>query len=195
MEIYGLTGSSGAGKSTVAAYFQKHGFGCVDADAVYRRLCVPDSTLLAELQNVFGDILTPEGELDRPTLASIVFSDEEKLQTLNRITRSHIWTASQIEFSELEQQGVKKALFDAPTLFQVGLESHCCAVIGVIASRKVRITRIMARDGLTRQAAAARIDAQPDNDFYRTHCQFILENNTNRQSLLAQIDTLYQQLK
>ena len=173
----------------------QHGFGWVDADAVYRALCTPDSPLLAELQGAFGDILTTDGALDRPALASIVFSDAEKLKELNCITRSHIWAESQRKFQDLEQQGIQKVLFDAPTLFQVGLETHCHAIIGVIASRDVRIARIMARDGLTEQAAAARVDAQPDSDFYRTRCQFILENNEDSQSLLAQVNLLCQKLK
>lgn len=195
MQIYGLTGSSGAGKSTAATYFLEHGFGWVDADAVYRELCTSGSALLAELQEAFEDILTKDGALDRPALARIVFSDSEKLKELNCITRSHIWEESQHRFKDLEQQGIQKVLFDAPTLFQVGLEPYCSAVIGVIAPRNVRIARIMARDGLTEQAATARIDAQPDSDFYRNHCQFILENNNDSQSLLAQVNLLCQKLK
>lgn len=195
MKIYGLTGSSGAGKSTAAAYFLPHDFGCVDADAVYRRLCVPGSTLLSELQTAFGDILNTDGSLHRPALSSIVFSDPEKLKMLNSITCSHIWAASQHEFDRLERHGVHQVLFDAPTLFQVGLNVHCSTVIGVIAPREVRIARIMARDGLTEQAAAARIDAQPDSNFYRKSCDFILENNGDNQLLIAQVDALCHILK
>lgn len=190
MKIYGLTGSSGAGKSTAAAYFLPYDFGCVDADAVYRKLCVPGSTLLGELQTAFGDILNIDGSLNRPALANIVFSDPEKLKTLNTITCSHIWAESQHEFHRLERHNITQVLFDAPTLFQVGLDVHCHAVIGVIAPREVRIARIMARDGLTEQAAAARIDAQPDSDFYRKHCDFILENNGDNKALKAQVDAL-----
>lgn len=195
MQIYGLTGSSGAGKSTAAAYFLPHHFGCVDADAVYRELCVPGSTLLGELQAAFGDILNTDGSLNRPALAGIVFSDSEKLKTLNTITCSHIWAASQREFQKLEQRGITRILFDAPTLFQVGLNVHCSAVIGVIAPREVRIARIIARDGLTEQAAAARIDAQPNGDFYRKHCDFILENNGDNEALMTQVNALCHKLK
>lgn len=194
MKIYGLTGSSGAGKSTAAAYFLRHDFGCVDADAVYRRLCVAGSTLLHELQMAFGDILNRDGTLNRPALADIVFSDAEKLKKLNAITCSHIWDASQREFEKLERRGTHQILFDAPTLFQVGLNVHCNSVIGVIAPREVRIVRIMARDGITEQAASARIDAQPDSDFYRKHCDFIMENNGDNQALMTQVDTLCQAL-
>ena len=195
MKIYGLTGSSGAGKSTAAAYFLPYHFGSVDADAVYRKICVPGSALLGELQAAFGDILNSDGSLNRPALASIVFSDADKLKALNTITCSHIWTESQNEFDRLEQRGITQVLFDAPTLFQVGLNVHCHAVIGVIAPREVRITRIMKRDGLTEQAAAARIDAQPDNDFYRRHCDFILENQGDSQALAAQVHALCQTLQ
>ena len=95
MKIYGLTGGSGAGKSAAAALLVQNGFGWVDADAVYRGLCVPGSALLDALHRAFGDILTPEGALDRPKLASVVFSDPARLTQLGDITTPHIWQASE----------------------------------------------------------------------------------------------------
>lgn len=190
MKIYGLTGGSGAGKSAAAQRLTAHGLGWVDADAVYRDLCVPGSALLDALQAAFGDILTPEGALNRPALARLVFSDAAALARLNDLTRPYIWQASQLRFEQLAAQGTNCILYDAPTLFQTGFDRLCDAVIGVVASRETRIARIMARDGPTRTAAAARIDAQPDSTFYRQKCDFILENDGDLSALDAQIVAL-----
>lgn len=194
MKIYGLTGGSGAGKSAAAALLRQNGFGWVDADAVYRGLCVPGSALLDALHLAFGDILTSDGALDRPKLAKIVFSDADRLQQLNDITRPHIWQASEAEFQRLAGQGIDRILYDAPTLFQTGFDQSCDAVIGVIARREIRIQRIMQRDGLSESAAAARIDAQPDSEFYRARCDFVLENDGSLDDLQKQVQDLCRKL-
>ena len=166
------------------------GFGWVDADAVYRALCQPGSELLAVLNRAFGGVLTPEGALDRPRLAAAVFSDRAQLARLNEIVNPRIWAASQAAFEALEQDGKTRILYDAPTLFQAGFDRNCDAVIGVVAPRAVRMARIMARDGLSEGAAAARIDAQPDEAFYRERCRYILENGGDLAALEAQINAL-----
>lgn len=195
MKIYGLTGGSGAGKSAAAALLVQNGFGWVDADAVYRGLCVPGSALLDALHRAFGDILTPEGALDRPKLSKVVFSDPARLAQLGDITTPHIWQASEAEFQRLAGQGIDRILYDAPTLFQAGLDGACDAVIGVIAARQTRIRRIMQRDGLSESAAAARIDAQPDDAFYREKCDFVLENNGSLEELKQQVESLCSKLR
>lgn len=190
MELYGLTGGSGAGKSAAAGLFAAHGFGWVDADAVYRGLCVPGSPLLAALCDAFGDVLTPAGALDRPKLAQIVFADRAQLAKLNAVTNPRIWEASRAACEALAAQGTTRILYDAPTLLQAGFDRHCTAVIGVIAPRNIRLTRIMARDGISAQAAAARIDAQPADAFYRARCQYILENTDGLSALREKVDAL-----
>ncbi len=186
----------------------------MDADAVYRGLCVPGSALLDALHRAFGDILTPEGALDRPKLASVVFSDPARLTQLGDITTPHIWQASEEEFHKLAEQGIDRILYDAPTLFQTGFDRSCDAVIGVVASRETRIQRIMQRDGigvvasretriqrimqrdgLSETAAAARIDAQPDEAFYRAKCDFVLENNGSLEDLKQQVENLCDKLR
>lgn len=190
MKLYGLTGGSGAGKSAAAALFQAQGWGWVDADAVYHALCVPGSPMLDQLCAAFGDVLTPDGALNRRALAAQVFSNPNALERLNQITLPAIWTASQKRLDTLKHQGITHTLFDAPTLFQSGLDIYCDAVIGVIAARQTRIQRIMNRDGLDMAAATARINAQPDDDFYRQRCQFILQNDGSADQLAQQVNIL-----
>lgn len=194
MKIIGLTGGSGAGKSVVAAELEKLGAGIVDADAIYRKLCDENLDMLLDLQKAFGDILTIDKKLDRAKLAGIVFSDSNKLKKLNEITIFYIKKASDEKFKALKDKGIKIAIYDAPTLFQTGTNSMCNGVIGIIADRNIRIERIIKRDNISEKAAVARIDAQPDDEFYYDRCQYIIKNNVSHETLKNQVKQLWQKL-
>lgn len=192
MRIIGLTGGSGTGKGTFAALLREKGAGWVDADAVYRRLCAENREMLAALDTAFGGVLDGSGALDRRKLAAIVFADPDKLQKLNGITLPYIRAAS---LDEMRAQGdCPFVLYDAPTLFEVGADELCERIIGVLADTETRVKRIMARDGLDEQAARARIGAQPDADFYRTRCDYIVENNGGIADLQQQADAIFENL-
>lgn len=192
MRIIGLTGGSGTGKGTFAALLREKGAGWVDADAVYRTLCAENREMLAALDAAFGGVLDQNGALDRPKLASIVFADPEKLKKLNAITLPYIRGAS---LEEMRAQGdCPFVLYDAPTLFEVGANDLCERIIGVLADTEVRVQRIMARDGLDETAVRARIGAQPDADFYRARCDYIVENNGGIADLQRQADAIFEDL-
>ncbi|MGO5029765.1 dephospho-CoA kinase [Candidatus Agathobaculum pullicola] len=192
MRIIGLTGGSGTGKGTFAALLREKGAGWVDADAVYRTLCAQNREMLAALDAAFGGVLDDTGALDRPKLARIVFSNPEKLQKLNEITLPYIRVAS---LDAMRAQGdCPFVLYDAPTLFEAGADNLCQCVIGVLADTEVRVQRIMARDGLDEQAARARIGAQPDANFYRARCHYIVENNGDLADLQRQADAIFKDL-
>lgn len=192
MRIIGLTGGSGTGKGTFAALLREKGVGWVDADAVYRTLCAENREMLRELDTAFGGVLDQNGGLDRPKLASIVFADPEKLKQLNVITLPYIRAAS---LEAMRAQGdCPFVLYDAPTLFEVGADDLCERIIGVLAETETRVQRIMARDGLDDAAARARIGAQPDADFYRARCDYIVENNGGLTDLQRQADAIFEDL-
>lgn len=192
MRIIGLTGGSGTGKGTFAALLRDQGAGWVDADAVYRTLCAQNREMLAALDAAFGGVLDENGALDRPKLARIVFADPAKLRQLNEITLPYIRAAS---LDEMRAQGdCPFVLYDAPTLFEAGADDLCERIIGVLADTEVRVQRIMARDGLDEAAARARIGAQPDADFYRARCDYIVENNGDLDDLQRQADAILKDL-
>ena len=153
MRIIGLTGGSGTGKGTFAALLRDKGAGWVDADAVYRALCAENRDMLHQLDTTFDGVLDETGALNRPKLARIVFADPAKLQKLNEITLPYIRAAS---LDAMRAQGdCPFVLYDAPTLFEAGVDDLCECIIGVLADTEVRVQRIMARDGLDEQAARA----------------------------------------
>ena len=164
----------------------------MDAVAGYRRLCAENREMLSELDAAFGGVLDETGALDRKKLAAIVFADPEKLQKLNKLTLPYIRAAS---LDELRAQGdCPCVLYDAPTLCELGADALCERIIGVLADTEVRIKRIMARDGLDEAAARARVGAQPDADFYRTRCDYIVENNGGIADLQQQADAIFENL-
>ena len=189
MKIIGLTGGSGVGKGTVAARMRELGAGWVDADAVYRALCATNRGMLAALDAAFGGVLDENDALDRPRLAQIVFSDPEKLAKLNEITIPYIRAAS-LEAMQA-QADCPIVLYDAPTLFEGGVDDLCAQTVGVLADLETRVQRVMARDGISDAAARARILAQPDDDFYRARCDYIIENNGDLAALWRDTDALY----
>ena len=125
-------------------------------------------------------------------LAKIVFSDPAKLQQLNEITTPYIRKASLDAIHT--QSACPIVLYDAPTLFEAGADDFCDKIIAVLAPHDTRVARIIERDGLSNEAARARIDAQPNDMFYREKCDFIIENNGDLDMLYRDTDALYSQL-
>lgn len=190
--MIGLTGGSGVGKGAASAVLAARGFAVIDADAVYRDLCRTDAALLAALFAAFPAARGADGTLDRRALAACVFSDADALLRLNKLTTPFIRRAVEREAAAL---GAKApVVLDAPTLFEAGFDDLCAVTVGVLAERGTRLARIMARDGLSQDAACARLGAQPDDAFYQTRCNYILRNNGDLAALSRQVDELIPKL-
>lgn len=189
--ILGLTGGTGCGKSTVAAYLVQKGAAVIDADAIARTVVLPGKPALIKLSAAFDDILLPNGSLNRKKLGAQVFSDPEKLNTLNHITHTYI-----IEEINRQLAALKNSLIviDAPLLLECGLDVLCTACAAVLAEKAVRCARITERDGLNREQAEARINAQPEDSFYTERCRFILYNNGSTPALYRAVDAMLKEL-
>lgn len=191
MKILGLTGGSGTGKSAAGAAFAALGCAVLDADASYRALCDHCAPMLREIQNVFPTVISSEGKLNRKQLGAIVFADPDKLAQLNAITHPYIRQAAREAFAAYEQAGAALCVYDAPVLFEAGMDALCDEVCAVLAARATRIDRIMQRDGISRAYAALRIDAQPDDGFYRARCRYLIQNDAGLDALHAQVRRIY----
>lgn len=178
VKIIGLTGPSGSGKGWVCSILSGAGIPSVDTDAVYHALLCPPSHCLDELRDGFGDsIIKPDGTLDRRALADIVFSDSHRLEQLNTITHKYILERTNVLLEQFAAQGFPAAVIDAPALFEAGWGDKCDLVIAVLADRETRLRRIIARDGLPREAAEQRLQAQPCDSFYTSRAKYTVLNN------------------
>lgn len=183
--IFGITGGSGAGKSTVSQIFRNLGIEVVDCDLVARDVTQKGTPCLGELEREFGSsIIGEDGTLLRRKLGEIVFSDPHKLERLNEITHRYI---TDEVLNRLERAPGKIGGIDGAVLFESGITERCNAVIGVLASSSVRLDRITKRDGITRQSAEKRIGSQKNDDFYLENCNIILYNNGNIEKLEAEV--------
>lgn len=194
MKILGLTGGSGTGKSAACTAFARLGCGVIDADATYRTLCDTCEPMLKEIQNVFGDVFSTDRKLDRKKLGAIVFADAQKLQQLNAITHPYIRQAARDAFAAYSKRGCLLCIYDAPVLFEGQMETLCDKTCAVLAARNTRIARIVARDAITEEYAALRIDAQKDDAFYRERCDYIVQNDADLDTLYTQVRKIYEDM-
>ncbi len=187
MLIVGLTGGSGSGKSFFAKAFSCMGAGLVDADRVYRELVECPSPCTDELAHSFGtEILDRNGGLDRSKMRTLVFGDSlehlERRELLNSITHRYVKEEILRLVEGYRAAGYSAVLLDVPLLFESGMEVLCDTVIAVIAPREARLARIMARDGIKEEAAAARLSAQPPDSFYIDRADILVENNKDSEA-------------
>ena len=178
VHITGLTGMSGAGKTTACGIFRNEGFCVIDCDIVARRVVDCGKLALAEIDRSFPEgVITPEGALDRRKLGSIVFSDREKLALLDRTIYPYITFYITAAIRELSRIGGNMIMLDAPTLFESGADVLCDVIVSVTADRESCAERIMKRDGITREQAEQRLASQHDARFFRSRSDHCIENN------------------
>ena len=181
MKVIGLCGGSGSGKGTVAEIFSVFGIPSVDTDRVYHELTSKKSECLDALVLEFGDgIICEEGSLDRKKLADLVFGDGQaaiKRQRLNGITHKFVLDRTREMLSEFESLGAKAALVDAPLLFESGFDRECDVIIAVVADMDVRIERIMARDGISKNSATLRVKTQLPDDYLKSRADYVINNS------------------
>ena len=189
--MIGLCGGSGVGKGFVGSMLSSRGSSVIDTDAVYHDLVAQRSECLDELTLAFGnEILTDSGALDRVALAAIVFSDPEKHKLLNRISHKHVLNKVRKMIADIGARGGRYVIVDAPMLFESGFDKECDVTVGVVASDKTRIQRIMRRDGISFERAVARISAQMPCDKIADMCDFVINNDGDENALSVQIEDL-----
>lgn len=170
--LIGLTGGTGAGKSSALAALEDLGGTVLDCDAVYHQMLRTDPALREAITAAFGPVFCPDGSLDRQKLGTLVFSDHAALDRLNAIVYEYLPP-------ELlrRAQGHTLVGLDAISLMESGLGRLCACTVAVLAPAEDRVRRIMARDGISEDYARLRISAQQPDAFYRERCSHILENN------------------
>lgn len=195
MKVIGLTGQSGAGKTTLCERFEELGIPCIDTDAIYHGLVSHESSCLAELKEKFGDtVINSDGSLNRKALALLVFSGEnakENLESLNDTTHKYIWEEVNKRLTEYIDKGKRAAVIDAPALFSSKIFVGACdIIISVIGDKQTRLDRIMKRDGIDRERALARIEAQPDDSFFTQNSDYYIVNSGSVADMNAKLESI-----
>jgi len=173
VKVIGITGPTGAGKTTALNALRSLGVEIIDADAVYHELLETSAEMKAALTGAFGDVLDAAGKVDRRKLSAAVYP--HRLEELGALTHPIIVAAIWAQVVSAQAAGRSVAI-DAIALMECGLGARCDVVVAVLAPLELRIRRIMARDGIDEPYARRRALAQKDEAFFRGHADYVLEN-------------------
>ena len=189
-KIIGITGGIASGKSTVTNFLRQKGFEVVDADALVHQLQKPGGRLFQILVEHFGEkVLLEDGGLDRPLLASLIFSNSEEREwskeTQGQIIREELGSLRD-KFSEIEEL----FFMDIPLLFEQDYASWFDETWLVYVRRDTQLDRLMNRDQLSQESAKTRLASQWPLEEKKKFATYILDNNGSREQLLSQVVTL-----
>jgi dephospho-CoA kinase len=193
MIVIGLTGGSGAGKTTVMGAWTGLGAYGIDADEVYHRLLRTDTALENAIRRAFPAAFL-HGRLDRKALGRIVFADADRRRALEAITHGAVIREIERLLAAARRGGYRAAAVDAVALLDGPLAARCAAVVCVLAPLEARLTRIVARDGVDLSYARARASAGRRDEDYRAHCDFVLENGADPAALTRAAEVLYRRI-
>lgn len=172
-KLVGLTGKTGAGKSTISKELEKSGAFIVDGDVVARDVLVTDKTLVLKLGAAFGDVFDSDGTLNRRLVAKTAFSSKENTEKLNSIMHPAINDA----IKSLCRKGFENydvVVVDAAAIIESGFADECDFLVVAHAPQDVRLKRIMHRDNISEEDALVRIKGQKDDAFYNSKADFIV---------------------
>ncbi len=190
--VIGVTGNTGAGKSTAANALRSQGVRVLDADLIARDLQRPGQIALKEIADTFGkQMLNDDGTLNRKKLGALVFNDPPSLKKLDNI----MWPKILKEIQQQIQKSDEDVVIDAALLYETGMQVICDETWLITAPDILRTQRIMRRDGISLEEAQARIKSQMPQDYKRALAIHILDGGRTPQELEQQAITLYQKKK
>ncbi len=191
----GLTGNIASGKSIVESYFEKKGISVINADDVTHELIDKDRNIQQRIKKLFEneDILDENGTISRAKIGKIVFSDQDKLEELENIL--HPAVIKKIEEFFDEKRGEDIVIASVPLLFEIDIQPMFDKTILVCADKKIRLQRLMNRNGYSLEHALERINSQISQEEKRNIADFIIENNNDILELELQINKIIERLR
>lgn len=193
MKVIGLTGGIASGKSTVSDYLKELGAIVIDADIVAREIVEKGQPALKEIVEIFGkEVLQSDGTLNRKHLGTIVFSDPQKLQVLNKITHKRIIESIEEKIKYYKHLDKIKAIFiDAALLIEMKMYFLTDEIWLVTTSKEIQLKRLMLRDNLSSNEAINRINSQMTLKQKKEVSDVIIDNSKDYNYLKEQVDYLY----
>ena len=193
----GLTGSIGVGKSYVAGILAELGCHVLDADQTAREVVAPGSTGLSAVVAAFGrEILLSDGSLDRPKLGSLIFGDEEKRQQLNSILHPFIIAKQDEQLRKWEAENPDGiGVVDAALMIESGGYKRFDKLVVVHCRAKVQLERVMSRNGLSREEARKRIEAQMPQAIKKKFADFLIDTSEGFETTRKQTVALHEALR
>lgn len=193
MKRIGLTGNLGSGKSTVAGMLKELGAYVYDADRIIHSFYLKGHPVYEEVVNTFGsEILDGEGNIDRKKLAEVVFSDREKLRTLERITHTRLYEFLDKEFKKLPDDSV--AVVEATLLVEKGTYRNYDGLIVVYAPLEVCRERAI-KKGMEPEDVDRRLASQMDPEEKAKYGDWVIDNSGSIEETRAQVEKIYREIK
>ena len=191
MTVIGITGPTGAGKTTVLNVLEALGGAAADCDAVYHELLLTSVPMLEELKSRFGPAIFDEkNHLRRKALGAIVFGDKAALADLNAITHRHVVAELERRIARAQAENRPAIALDAIALLESGAGGLCGVTVAVTAPEEARVRRIMAREDIPEEYARARVAAQKPSAWFEARCTHTLRNNGDRADFEARARAL-----
>lgn len=193
MRLIGLTGGVATGKSEVARLFAQHGAVVLSADAVAREATAAGSPLLEAIARDLGPQYIHDGRLDRAALAERVFSDSEARRRLEAIVHPVVLERLQAAIRDLRNRSPQPevVVIEVPLLYEVGIQAWFDEVVVVTAPLAEQVRRIRARDGLTEEAALARIRAQMPLEEKAARADHVIINDRTKEELALAVNRIW----
>ncbi|KAA1469316.1 CoaE-domain-containing protein, partial [Dentipellis sp. KUC8613] len=195
LAVVGLTGGIGTGKSTVSAMLKDRGIPIVDADVLAREAVLPGTRAYRQIVATFGQqVIQADGYLDRPKLGAIVFADEAQRKKLNAIVHPAVRRGMAHAVLGHWMRGERICVLDVPLLIESGIHKWVGKVVVVYCSAEIQLQRLMRRDGSTREAAMARLNAQLPITEKLEFADHVIDNSGGLQELRDQVDSAARKL-
>ena len=189
--VIGLTGQTGAGKSTVRELLKEKGAAVIDADTVAHDITDNNLDCIYDIVSHFSCLVLDEkGKINRKALGKKVFSDPKELAMLNKIIFPYILNEIEHEVLGYIAKGTENIVIDGATVIESGCGKMCDVLVSVVAEEETRKTRIIKRDGISKADAERRVLAQKPEEFYIENSDFVIRNDSTPANLERSLNSV-----
>ncbi|MFW5913748.1 MAG: dephospho-CoA kinase [Bacillota bacterium] len=190
MKVLCLTGGIASGKSTVARMFESNGVPLIDTDVLAREVLREDEEAIEQVLSLFEGVATKDGSIDRKALAKRIFDDPEAREKLNAIVHPRVRSRMHARIEELTREGHRHVLVDVPLLYEAKFDDACHRTITVYVDKETQIKRLLKRDGIERDYALKKIEAQMPLEEKAGRSDYVIDNSNDLAHTESQVQDI-----